>query len=151
MNSYDTKLYAEMIALKQQNPNLQIWISIGGWGAGGQVFSNIASSSSTRATFANSVLSWLQTYGFDGADIDWEYPAAPDRDGVPADTQNYNLLLSEVRSALGYRYGLSITIPSSYCKRILDDFKNIQLTAVKGTCKASTSSASRATLISSIS
>ena len=38
---------------------------------------------SERAKFTASVVSFIQTYGFDGLDFDWEYPA--NRGGVPAD------------------------------------------------------------------
>lgn len=55
--------------------------------------------------------------GFDGIDIDWEYPGAPDRGGVKADTANYVELLKILRStfsASGGDYGISFTAPSSY-------------------------------------
>jgi len=49
-----------------------------------------------------------------GVDIDWEYPGAPDRGGVNADTENYVTLLKEMRAAWGSKYGISATLPSSY-------------------------------------
>ncbi|KAH6636186.1 hypothetical protein F5144DRAFT_566618 [Chaetomium tenue] len=42
-----------------------------------------------RHTFANDMLEFLDTYGYDSADIDWEYPDAPDRGGNPDDTKNF--------------------------------------------------------------
>jgi chitinase len=56
----------------------------------------------------------MRTYGFDGIDIDWEYPAALDRGGVAADTANYVTFLKELRAALGSGYGISATLPLSY-------------------------------------
>lgn len=56
----------------------------------------------------------MDTYGFDGVDLDWEYPAADDRGGVEADTQNYVSLVKEIKSAFGSKYGVSMTLPTSY-------------------------------------
>lgn len=101
-------------------------------------FSQLAASSTNQAQFFSSLLSFLATYGFDGVDIDWyvtirqtlsqgrphtdivcrrEYPVAPDRGGSPADFQNYVSFLKNLRNsfqASGHKYGLSITLPSSY-------------------------------------
>lgn len=55
--------------------------------------------------------------GFDGLDIDWEYPGAPDRGGQTQDTKNYVALLKTLRdtfSSSGGDYGLTFTAPSSY-------------------------------------
>lgn len=55
--------------------------------------------------------------GFDGIDIDWEYPGAPDRGGQPRDTENYVQLLKTMREAFdesGSEFGLTFTAPSSY-------------------------------------
>jgi chitinase len=53
----------------------------------------MVSTKESRATFIESVVSLLGLYGFDGLDIDWEYPAADDRGGRPEDFENYVLLL----------------------------------------------------------
>jgi chitinase len=59
----------------------------------------------------------MQTYGFDGVDIDWEYPVAPERSGKPSDYKNYVSFLKNLKAALGgsgHNYGLTLTLPSSY-------------------------------------
>lgn len=80
-------------------------------------FSNLAASPAAQSAFFQSLLSFMSTYGFDGVDIDWEYPVAPERSGQPADYANYVSFLQNLKTALGstgHNYGLSITLPSSY-------------------------------------
>lgn len=36
MNSFDTELYPQFTSLKQSNPSLKVFISVGGWDAGGK-------------------------------------------------------------------------------------------------------------------
>lgn len=78
----------------------------------------------------------MHTYGFDGIDIDWEYPAAGDRGGVPADTANFVQLLKELRAACGTKYGITATLPSSYCKLPQSQIRVLFSDSVKGICKA---------------
>ncbi len=61
-----------------------------------------------------SVKTYLQKYGFDGIDIDYEYPAAEDRGGSSEDTDNYLLLVKEMRSEFGEKYLITIAAPASY-------------------------------------
>jgi chitinase len=116
MNAQDIGLYTRTTSLKKYNPSLKVFISVGGWDAGADGFSRMASSSANRATFISSVVGFLETYDFDGIDIDWEYPVASDRGGVEADKDNYVSLVKELRAALTWKKGVTITIPSSYCE-----------------------------------
>ncbi|CAG0886951.1 unnamed protein product, partial [Cyprideis torosa] len=58
---------------------------------------DMASSAESRTTFVNSAIDFVERYGFDGLDVDWEYPAF--RGGAPEDYENFILLLSELRAA----------------------------------------------------
>jgi len=77
MSSSDPQLYSRFTALKNVNPGLQTWISIGGWSMNdpdqptAATFSNLAGSTDAQSKFFTSVLSFLETYGFDGVDLDW--------------------------------------------------------------------------------
>lgn len=59
------------------DPNLQIFVNVGGWTflnndtVTQPVFGNIARSSSNRQKFANNVVKFLNTLGYDGIDLDW--------------------------------------------------------------------------------
>ena len=91
-----------IVALRQQNPNLKIVLSIGGWGSGN--FSEMAADSTLRARFAADCLKKVEQYGLDGIDIDWEYPTRGEGAGIsssPDDTENYTLMMRDLRKALG--------------------------------------------------
>lgn len=69
-------LYSRFTALKKLKPGLQTWISVGGWsftdpGPTQATFSTLAASSSAQSQFFASLVNFLQTYGFDGIDLDW--------------------------------------------------------------------------------
>lgn len=131
MSDYDVALYTQLTGLKSDNSGLEVWISVGGWAAGGQVFSDMTSTSTNRAAFIASAIKFMATYAFDGIDIDWEYPVSSDRGGAAADKANFVLLLQELKAAVGTKYGsisplflalgvcsltliVSATLPSSY-------------------------------------
>lgn len=126
MNSYDETYYPQFTGLKEQNSNLQVFISVGGWDAGGKIFSTMTSTAENRNAFISSSIAFMKTYGFDGIDIDWEYPAAADRGGVAEDTANFVEFMKELRAACGSQYGISMTLPSSYWYLQGFDIVNLQ-------------------------
>jgi chitinase len=116
-------LFTDTANAKIINPQLEVWLSIGGWtfsdnGTATQpVLGNIARSAANRQTFANNLVKFLLSYGFDGIDIDWEYPGAPDRGGNPDDVPNYTLLMQDIRRTFdgtGRHFGLTLTAPTSF-------------------------------------
>ena len=90
-------------ALKQQKPTLKVLLMIGGWGDKADGFSMMARDAKKRALFCQSCAEHIKNYNLDGIDIDWEYPTAgPSENGKhPDDTKNFNLLLKELRAAIG--------------------------------------------------
>ena len=56
----------------------------------------------------------MAKYKFQGVDLDWEYPATPERGGNAADTANYVLLVKEMKAAFGGQYGISLTLAPDY-------------------------------------
>lgn len=77
MSSDDVALYSRFTGLKSVYPDLETWIAIGGWSMNdpdqptATTFSDLAASESAQSQFFESLLSFLETYGFDGVDIDW--------------------------------------------------------------------------------
>ncbi|RDU24683.1 glycosyl hydrolase family 18 protein [Anaerosacchariphilus polymeriproducens] len=89
-------------SLKQTNPNLKTLISVGGWSWSGK-FSDAALTDATRTAFADSCVAFIKQYGFDGVDLDWEYPVSgglSTNSRRPEDKQNFTLLLQKIREKL---------------------------------------------------
>ncbi|NP_001034515.1 chitinase 3 precursor [Tribolium castaneum] len=89
---------AHLMSLKEKNPNVKILLSMGGWNEGSQKYSQVAANPGLRQAMVTSVLSFIDQYGFDGFDLDWEYPCQ--RGGVDEDKVNFVTLLGELKSAL---------------------------------------------------
>ncbi len=86
--------------LKSAHPHLKALISIGGWAAEG--FSDAALTSESRERFANSAVEFMLRHGFDGVDLDWEYPCST-LAGIKAraeDRENFSALLRVLRQKL---------------------------------------------------
>ena len=107
--------FAQLQHLKTIHPHLKTLISIGGWTLSGQ-FSDMALTASSRETFVSSCVQLMEEYGFDGIDVDWEYPVSGGLyNGAPEDKENYTLLLAEFRSqldAINSNYLLTIAAPA---------------------------------------
>ncbi|KAL1589378.1 hypothetical protein WHR41_02173 [Cladosporium halotolerans] len=122
-SSTPSSLFQDTVDIKIIKPDIEVWLSIGGWTFSDNdtitqpIFGNIASTASRRKRFAENLVAFLRDHGFDGVDIDWEYPGAPDRGGRPEDTDNFVKLIQAIRKAFdksGSRLGLTFTAPSSY-------------------------------------
>ncbi|WP_408009957.1 glycoside hydrolase family 18 protein [Pseudalkalibacillus sp. A8] len=91
--------FNQLNKLKKQHPHLKTLVSVGGW-TWSENFSDVALTEQSRTIFAKSVLGFVQKYGFDGVDLDWEYPVnggQPDNINRPEDKRHYTLLLKKIR------------------------------------------------------
>jgi chitinase len=122
MDDLTGSLYSRVTALKARDPDLEVWIAVGGWtfndpGATRTTFSDLAKSESAQNAFFESLITTMIRNGFQGVDIDWEYPEADDRGGIPEDYTNYVTFIANLRNRLnssGQKFGISITLPASY-------------------------------------
>ena len=98
----------DIVALKKQHPKLRVMLSVGGWGSGR--FSEMAASEANRTAFARDCRRLCDELGLDGIDIDWEYPTQSSAgiSSSPQDTENFTLLMRDLRKALGKKLWLTL-------------------------------------------
>jgi chitinase len=82
-----------LLELKEKNRHLKVVLSIGG-GSGSGVFSPVMNSIEHRNRLVSTCSNFVETYGFDGIDIDWEYPT------TTADGENFTTFIRELRCSL---------------------------------------------------
>ena len=106
-----------LVELAHKN-GVKVMLSVGGW-ADSYNFPAIAANESTRARFASACAGQIRVHGFDGIDIDWEFPCLDYHQGTPNDRSNYTTLLQTLRDTLdacgklsGNRYYLTAALPA---------------------------------------
>ncbi|KAF5653367.1 chitinase 1 [Fusarium heterosporum] len=111
-NAYGCVKQLYLLKLKNRKP--KTLLSIGGW-TWSTKFPSVARSASSRSTSAKSAVTLMKDWGFDGVDVDWEYPSNAD------DADHMVLLLQAVRDELdayaaeyapGYHFQLSLAAPA---------------------------------------
>jgi len=82
-----------LATLKANYPQLRVLISVGGANHSTN-FSAVASDDGLRTQFAQSSVQFMTENGFDGMDIDWEFPR-------PNDSTNFTTLLQGIAGSVG--------------------------------------------------
>ncbi|XP_039299210.1 probable chitinase 2 isoform X4 [Nilaparvata lugens] len=95
---YGKGYYKKMTSLKNKYPELSVTLAIGGWNEGSASYSAMAANPTKRKLFVESVVIMLSKHGFDGLDLDWEYPAK--RGGSPEDKANFVSLIKDLRAEM---------------------------------------------------
>nr|XP_031831642.1 acidic mammalian chitinase-like [Nomia melanderi] len=91
----NSSIYKDVVALKNVQPELRVMISVGGSNELHLGFSEMVKNHTNRKRFIKSVLNVTKSFGFDGLDLDWEFPAwlgADDREKI-----HFTQLLQEIR------------------------------------------------------
>lgn len=113
-----------IIALKKAYPHLKVLLSIGGWGSGR--FSEMAADVVNRGEFAKDCERVVKEFKLDGIDIDWEYPtnSSAGISATKSDTENFTLLMRDIRKAIGKKKLLTLASVSSGQYIAFDQIKN---------------------------
>jgi chitinase len=96
-----TATFAALRKLRASHPGLRLIVSIGGWGAAPQ-YSDIALTGRSRGRFAASCIqAFVVGQGFDGIDLDWEFPVHGGMNrSRPQDRTDATALVRELRRQL---------------------------------------------------
>lgn len=110
----------QLMLLKQNYPHLKILMSVGGatWSVN---FSDAALTQESRERFARSCVALMQRFGFDGIDIDWEFPVFSS--GREEDRANFTLMLVELRHQLDEAGTFILTIAAPQTSQFIKDIE----------------------------
>jgi len=115
----EVRSYEKFMALKKNNPFVKLLITVGGWTFSdpGETFRRFseAVADENRTTFVNSIVSFCEEHGFEGIDLDWEFPGDYGRGSKREDKEKYADLAEELREAFdkaGHEHwDISVAIP----------------------------------------
>ena len=116
----------QLYLLKQQNRNLKVLLSVGGW-TYSPSFAAPFSTDAGRTTFVTSLVKLVGDWGLDGVDIDYEYPASASA------ASDFTTLLQQLRAALdaytttngGNKQLISIACPAGPVNYQMMDLKGM--------------------------
>lgn len=117
----DNKFYERVVELK--NKGVVVTLAIGGWNdSAGDKYSRLVRNAAARAKFIKHVIEFLEKYGFEGLDLDWEYPGCPQVDcakGHPDEKKEFANFVKEISEAFKPR-GLLLSSAVSPSKTVID-------------------------------
>jgi len=119
---YDS--YRRFVALKDSNPEFVPMLSIGGWNAGSKKFSQMAADPAKRQIFLDSIIPFVKKYGFEGIDMDWEYPGSRDTIDEDGDKENFSELCKMMAELL-HEHDLLFTAALSPGKNTIENAYDI--------------------------
>ncbi|KAI9094129.1 hypothetical protein DFS34DRAFT_254776 [Phlyctochytrium arcticum] len=130
----DYEVARRLVALKDKWPGLQVTYAIGGWDfsesdATKAIFSKAFDDPKIRNFLITSIVRTFESLKWDGVDIDFEYPAAIERQAPQSDIKNFGTFMRELKGRMPKDKILSVAIPASYWF-----LKGFDMAAIKETC-----------------
>jgi len=122
----EERSYEKFMTLKKENPFVKLLITVGGWTFSdpGPTFRRFSEAveDANRPTFVASVIAFCEKYGFEGIDLDWEFPGDYGRGGKPEDKKGYADLAEDLRKAFNAagHNDWEITIAIPLHQRLID-------------------------------
>nr|AZS52297.1 chitinase 25-1 [Plutella xylostella] len=90
----------DFIKLRETYPKLKLIVAVGGYNEGSADFSKVCNNDTLRAYFVSNLVQFVEESGFDGLDLDWEYPGQ--REGSQeSDKQAFVDLVRDLKEQLG--------------------------------------------------
>jgi len=115
--------FRKFTALKQSNPHVKYMLALGGWNDSKMPkYSELLASPSKIERFVEHAVGFLKEYGFDGLDLDYEYPSydGHGRDAPDSDKPGFTLLCKKLSEAFKeHNYELTAAVSAS--KTVIDD------------------------------
>uniref|UniRef100_A0A1B0D7M5 Chitinase n=1 Tax=Phlebotomus papatasi TaxID=29031 RepID=A0A1B0D7M5_PHLPP len=118
----DNKFYERVVAFKKKG--VKVTMAIGGWNdSAGDKYSRLVLSPSARSRFVQHVREFIEKYGFDGLDLDWEYPVCWQVDcnkGSSNEKEGFVELVRELSREFRPK-GLLLSSAVSPSKKVVDE------------------------------
>lgn len=117
----DNNFYTRVSGLRSKG--VKVSLALGGWNdSQGDKYSRLVRNPAARARFVKHAVEFLEKYGFEGLDLDWEYPVCWQTDcskGVPDEKEAFTALVRELSEEFKPR-GLLLSTAVSPSKKIID-------------------------------
>ena len=117
--------YNSFTNLKNDNPNVKMIISLGGWVESNdnrEAYNLVFNNDRARETFLQSLLAFLDEWKFDGLDLSFEFPQINERQGWFFSRFSFTISflfigfttwVKSIKEAFGDRFELSASIPAN--------------------------------------
>ncbi|KAK2709088.1 hypothetical protein QYM36_012939 [Artemia franciscana] len=117
----DNNFYKRVVALREKG--VRVSIALGGWNDSlGNKYSLLVNDPEARKKFVKNAVEFVEKYGFDGLDLDWEYPVCWQVDcnaGPPSDKEGFSAWVKELSAEFKPR-GWTLSAAVSPSKKVID-------------------------------